>query len=102
MKRIYSSSDLLEVELRKAFLANAGLRVEILHAASQGARGEVPVDIQLVVLSENDIDRAIALLKEFESGSVNSAAPWRCPSCGEECESQFSDCWKCGGSRCDN
>ena len=27
-----------------------------------------------------------------------TSGPWRCQSCGEEHEPQFSACWKCGAS----
>lgn len=25
--------------------------------------------------------------------------PWKCAQCGEECEGQFTQCWRCGADR---
>ncbi len=30
---------------------------------------------------------------------VEARPPWTCAHCGEQCESQFTQCWKCGAER---
>jgi predicted RNA-binding Zn-ribbon protein involved in translation (DUF1610 family) len=30
---------------------------------------------------------------------VEAGPPWTCPHCGEQCEGQFAQCWKCGRER---
>ena len=30
---------------------------------------------------------------------VEAGPPWTCPKCGEQCEAQFTQCWKCGRAR---
>ena len=30
---------------------------------------------------------------------IAAGPPWTCPKCGEQCEGQFAQCWKCGAAR---
>jgi DNA-directed RNA polymerase subunit RPC12/RpoP len=30
---------------------------------------------------------------------IGATRPWTCPNCGERCEGQFTQCWKCGTER---
>ena len=100
MKEIYSSGQLIDVELRKTFLENAGIKVTVLGAGVRAASGEVPVgSCRLMLLSDADLERAGTLLNEFDAGSRGPKIPWVCPKCGEKCEAQFDSCWKCGSSR---
>jgi ABC-type ATPase with predicted acetyltransferase domain len=34
-----------------------------------------------------------------EAFSAKEMIAWKCDSCGEEIEGQFTECWKCGESR---
>lgn len=48
-------------------------------------------------------ERAQAIADEYRSGKRRPAAPageaWRCPSCGETVEAQFTACWSCSTQR---
>jgi hypothetical protein len=62
--------------------------------------GELPpaeCQTELWVLRETDAGRAEAILQ-------NALAPvtgpqWQCTKCKEECEPQFTQCWRCGAWR---
>ena len=48
--------------------------------------------------------RAVAIADEYAAGkqapaATEGAGTWRCPSCGETVEEQFTACWSCGAER---
>jgi hypothetical protein len=52
-------------------------------------------------MDDADYDRAIELVSIFREGEPPNpieGKDWRC-SCGEENESQFTECWSCGKER---
>ena len=63
------------------------------------AMGELPpaeCQVEVWVLREGDAERAERVLRRKEPADDD---PWRCPSCGESCEPQFTQCWRCGAYR---
>ena len=52
---------------------------------------------------ETQRERAQAIADEYRSGKRRSAEPvgddWRCRSCGETVEAQFTACWSCSTPR---
>ena len=48
-------------------------------------------------------ERAQAIADEYRSGKRRPTEPageaWRCPSCGETVEAQFTACWSCSTQR---
>lgn len=53
---------------------------------------------ELWVEREIDEDRAIQLVKDTLAFKP-SGDRWTCKRCREVLEPQFTECWKCGGSR---
>ena len=48
--------------------------------------------------------RAVEIADDYAAGSqvpaeTESQAVWRCRSCGETVEEQFTACWRCGADR---
>ena len=65
-----------------------------------GGAGELPfVETvpQLYVLDENEVARALLLMKN-EAESVPGDA-WACEQCGAEVDSNFTQCWQCLAAR---
>ena len=56
---------------------------------------------------DDDADRyarAVAIADEYAArklapAEMEGAGAWRCPSCGETVEEQFTACWSCGAER---
>jgi hypothetical protein len=102
LKTIYSSLNLVEIHHLKNLLQSAGIRCRIRNEDLVRLAGEVPFpecSLRLVVDREEDAREAEALLREFLRPQRPSGETWRCSSCGEALEAQFTACWKCGEAR---
>lgn len=67
--------------------------------------GELPPTecwIELWVNDVTKVEQAKLIIKEALEAAENQSGTWKCPSCDEEIESQFSECWNCGMSRYDD
>jgi hypothetical protein len=99
MKRIFSSPDSAELGLLKNVLQKAGIRcVEINEQMAQVIPAP-PFQAELWVEREEDCDEAMALVQAWQHPTPAVEALWICSRCGEELDSQFSKCWKCGTPR---
>lgn len=99
MKQVFVSQNLIEVEMRKEQLEQAGIQCMIKNQRSSGLAGEIPfVEIfpELWVLQEQDYDQARQLLEEETELLPVNQDLWTCSECSEPHESQFGVCWKCG------
>ena len=99
MKKIFVSQNLIEVEMRKERLEEAGIPCMIKNQRSSGLAGEIPfteVFPELWVIQDEDGDRARQLLEEGLISLPSNQDTWVCAGCGEQHESQFGTCWNCG------
>lgn len=99
MRRVYSSFNLAAVHHAKNVLQAEGIRALVRNEHLSSAMGELPpaeCQIELWVLHDEDSVRAEALLRD---GPQKRGTAWRCAACGEACEPQFTQCWKCGAER---
>ena len=56
--------------------------------------------IELWIRDDSQLDEAQKVLKDALSPEAEEVGEsWKCPNCGEESESQFTECWNCGTSR---
>ena len=97
MKRIYSSFNLVAVHHAKNLLATEGIRAVVRNEYLSSAMGDLPpaeCQAELWLLDPRDAPRAEELLFRRQP----SGEPWLC-ACGERCEAQFTQCWKCGAYR---
>ncbi len=102
MKKVFVSQHLFEVEMHKERLEQAGIPSMIKNQRSSGLAGEIPfteVFPELWVIQDEDADRARQLLEEGLVLLSSNQDSWICPECGEQHESQFAVCWKCGQER---
>ena len=51
-----------------------------------------------VWVPDEDYEKAMELVRALES-PLPDLPEWRCPSCGEQIEDQFTQCWNCGAER---
>jgi hypothetical protein len=99
MKTVYSASSISIVSIFQNILEGYGIRCWIKNEFSSAGIGEIP-PIEcwaLLCVDEDDFEEAKRIVDEALS---DKAAPaWKCDSCGEKIEGQFTECWNCGKSR---
>lgn len=94
--RVYSSSLLALVQNVKNLLDSEGIDSYVTNQYLSAAVGEIPpIECwpQLWV-SVADSERAMEIINRIDEESAGTA--WVCSNCGEQIESQFSECWNCG------
>ena len=106
MRRLFIARHPTEAHFVKGLLEAEGIAAEVHGESLFGARGEAPVTSETLpsvwLTDDHQLETAMALVERYTSsqGSPEQAsAPWTCPKCGEQSESQFTECWKCGASR---
>ena len=106
MIKIYTVNFLVDAHILKGLLESQGIKCEVKGEYLFGARGELPITPETApsvwILDETKINEAKAIVQGFESSlaeGVSNNDDWICKSCGEESESQFTECWNCGSPR---
>jgi hypothetical protein len=98
LKRVYSSYNLAAAHHAKNVLEAAGIRAVVKNEFLSSAMGDLPpaeCQAEVWVLREEDYEPAVkAIMARPASGP-----PWACAACGESCEAQFTQCWRCGAYR---
>lgn len=98
MKRVFSSWNLAAAHHARNLLESEGIRSIVRNEMLSSAMGELPpaeCQVEVWVVRDGDADRAKHVLHR----PVPQASPWSCPGCGEACEAQFTQCWRCGACR---
>ena len=99
MKRVFSSYNLQAAHHSRNLLEAEGIGAVVKNELLSSAMGELPpaeCQIEVWVLRESDFERANQILR---NPSGRNESPWQCHSCGESCEGQFTQCWRCGATR---
>lgn len=96
MKCIFTSLNSAEVGFLKSVLEEAGIECFIRNESQ--AYQTLAVTPELWVLNEADLIKAQELCKRWRPAAESEPERWRCPTCGEELESQFGACWKCAAA----
>ena len=108
MKKVFVAENPLEAQFVRGLLESRGIEAKVRGEALFGARGGAPVTPDTLptvwVLDDEREAEAKEILSTYRSSQmpVEARASWTCPRCGEESESQFTECWKCGASRPDS
>jgi hypothetical protein len=100
LKRVFSSFNRIAVHHTKNVLEAEGIRAVVKNEILSSAMGELPpaeCQAEVWVLREADAQRAEAILMGL--GGRASGPHWKCLSCGESSEPQFTQCWRCGSYR---
>ena len=98
MPLVYHAANLVEAQLVVDELAAGGMRSRVTGSYLSGAIGELPPgDVIGVWLDEpRHLDRARAMIEEYEATRRSRRPDWRCPGCDEEVGGEFGACWNCG------
>jgi hypothetical protein len=97
MRRVYSSWNLAAAHHARNVLEVEGIRSVVRNELLSSAMGELPpgeCQVEVWVLREGDAERAERILTQPPVPESN----WSC-ACGEACEGQFTQCWRCGAYR---
>ncbi len=101
MKKVFRTMDPGEMGIVQTLMAEEGIETVILNEAISTVMPEVPflsAKPELWVINDADEDRAKVVVERYQSGAVQAELedePWICPTCGEQIEGQFSECWNC-------
>ena len=101
MKKVFSSQDITYITSLQNLLESNHIPCLIKNLYLTGAMGGLPPNecwLELWIFDDTKYHDAQTLITNFQTAPVN-AKPWQCPKCGEWIEGQFTDCWKCAGSR---
>lgn len=103
MKRVYVSQSLTMVHHMMNVLGNRGIAAVIKNENIFMAAGELPaIDCWPELwVADSDYKPAKDIVNTAISDEAAPSNPWKCQQCGEEHESQFTACWKCGENRPD-
>jgi hypothetical protein len=99
MKEVLAYDTVTEAEFAAGLLQAAGIPCEVRNEATSivgGLGTDLPFPPQLWVLRDEDLPRALELLK---SPRKSRGASWKCLACGTENEAQFDACWSCGAAK---
>lgn len=99
MKTVYSAPNISLVSVFRSILEGSGVSCLIRNEYLTAGMGELPPIECWPQLCVEDEDFPEAKRIVEEALSVKEMTPWRCCSCGEEMEGQFTECWKCGKGR---
>ncbi len=97
---VYSAANIAQVSILKDILEERGIKCWIRNEALSAGIGELPpIETwpQLCV-EKDDYSEAKHIVEEALAAKDISIA-WKCDSCGEIIEGQFTECWNCGKSR---
>ncbi len=101
MKPVYSAPNITLVSLFRNILEAHGITCWIQNEFLVAGSGEIP-PIECwprLCVDDDDFPAAQRIVEEALSSADDAGTAWRCASCGEEIEGQFTECWKCGESR---
>lgn len=101
MIRIYSSPILAIVMNLKNILQINGIESIITNQYLSAGLGQIPpIECWPILwVTEQDFERASAIIETAERDLSESQEIWICPKCGEEIEGQFTECWNCGAAK---
>jgi hypothetical protein len=100
LKRVFSSFNRITAHHVRNLLEVEGIRSVVRNEILSSAMGELPpaeCETEVWVLKESDFERANQVL--LKADSQRNEPPWKCLQCGESCEGQFTQCWRCGATR---
>ncbi|MFC4278594.1 putative signal transducing protein [Achromobacter aloeverae] len=101
MIRLRRAPNLLIAQHWINLLEQARIPCELHNRYMQGAMGDIPVDQcgpEVWLEHAADLPAATGIIDGEASLAGSSPVRWRCGSCREWLEPQFTTCWNCGSS----
>ena len=101
VRKVYASDDSLIVGHVRQVLENHAIGCIVRNDFLLGGAGEIPINEtwpEVWVIHDGDFEQARALVDAVVAEAGLTDPPWRCTTCGERVEGQFTDCWRCGAT----
>ncbi len=99
MKVVYSAQNIALVSIMQNILEGSGIKCWLKNEFLSAGIGEIPpIESWPQVCVEDDAYPEAKRIID-ETLSAKEMTPWKCDSCGEEIEGQFTECWNCGKNR---
>jgi hypothetical protein len=109
MKRVYQAQNPTDAHLLKDILDTQDIEAIVKGDFIWGARGLVPDTPETCpsvwIVDDEDYEIAIEVVRGYQPGATPTGcagSEWKCETCGEIIEGQFSECWQCGKERKQN
>jgi hypothetical protein len=102
MKRLCRAPSLPDAHILRGLLEQSGIEVRVFNENAQSGVGQLPVgeaQPELWLADERDLERAQAVLREFET-APRVTGTIRCSRCEEDNPENFQMCWNCGAALC--
>ncbi len=99
MKTVYSAANISIVSFFQNILEGYGIHCLIKNEFLHSVIGEIPPIESWPQLCVDDDDYEEEKRIVDEALSEKNLPIWKCTSCNEVIEGQFSECWNCGTSR---
>ena len=100
VKKIYAAANLVEAQLLKDLLQQAGIVTHLFNQNAQSGLGEIPFTHaypEIWLVDERDEPRAARVLKEYEQVPLDKDTVY-CSKCRERNPDNFALCWNCGSA----
>ena len=97
---VYSAANISLVSMFKDILEQRGIKCWIRNEALSAGIGELPpIETWPQLCVEKDDYSEAKHIVEEALAAKDTSIMWKCDSCGEVIEGQFTECWNCGKSR---
>ncbi len=100
MTKVFIANHPTEAHLIAGLLQSRGIGSHVQGESLFAARGEVPVTPSTLpsvwVDDDGQVEEALAIINDAgptQSGGLGR--PWRCDTCGEMVDAEFTACWNC-------
>ena len=99
---VWNFSSLTDAEIGKGMLEANGIPAELYGYSHDRPNLNLSMGVELAVSPEQAEQAKQLLAPTFVEGKQAPTEPtWTCTVCGEICEAQFTECWKCGAPKPD-
>ena len=99
---VWNFSSLTDADIGKGILKANGIPAELYGYSHERPNLNLSMGVELAVSPEQAKEAKHLLAQTFLDGKqAPLEPPWTCMVCGEVCEAQFTECWKCGAPKPD-
>jgi hypothetical protein len=98
MVSIFRHHDYTTVGWLHSILEAEGIPSHVKNYAASMGITEIPIPEfypDLCVLNEEDVERAIEILRSYLTQQADPPADWTCPACHEAVPGTMATCWNC-------
>jgi len=102
---VHRTTDRTAAHLLRGALEADGVTAFVQGEQLFGLQGEVPagpaLELRVCIVDDEQLPKAGRVVRDWLAARIRprDGEPWRCASCGEQHEPQFTACWRCGAER---